>query len=229
MKKIIRPLLIVVLLITAVSLVIFLLSKYKITRVDCESQFGPCSQSIADNLNKFSDKSLTTSLRSSKEYLKKERRVSQFSIRFLLPSTIKVYVVEKKAAAALGKASLDKYLIVDSSGTVLGVDKSTLLPVVNVVDEELIYAEGAVLPENLIFAVNLTEYMYSYYSTKLTTLYKDRVEIRLNDGKLIIFPTIGEQDVLMGALNLILSRLNNESSEIRIGEIDLRYKNPIIR
>ena len=49
---------------------------------------------------------------------------------------------------------------------------------------------------------------------------------------LVRFSLEGDIDVLAGSLRLIFSRLNDETTGIRMGdvsEIDLRFKNPVIR
>lgn len=224
--KLILALVLVILLLIAAYILLFRVS---LAEVECESQFGPCSQSIDEALGKLSGKPIIPTVRRMQDYLGKEKRIKQYSIRFLVPSKLKAYIVEKKGAAALGKIGLNNYFIVDEEGVVLGKEKSTFLPMINVVDGDLTYGPGSKVSDKLKFAVELTSYMFSVYATKLSTLYEDRIEIVLGSGIKVIFPTNGEIDVLLGSLNLILSRLNNPSSEIRIGEVDLRYKNPIIR
>ena len=53
--------------------------------------------------------------------------------------------------------------------------------------------------------------------------------VKIAGGVKVIFPLEGDIDVLLGSLRLILSQLNNDEREIRIGSIDLRFENPVLR
>lgn len=207
-----------------------LLENLRVGSLVCQSQFGPCSQPVQERLNKLRGRSVLEVSGLIKKELSSDRRVSKFSIRYIIPETVMVYIVEKKAEVAMGRQGFDGYVLADSEGYVLSVEKNTSLPVINVASgEDINFIPGAKVSDNLFFAQRIMKYIFALYTVKLAVYYNDRIEVRLNSGPKIIFPKEGDVEVLIGSLSLILSRLNNREGEIRMGEIDLRYKNPIIR
>ena len=230
MKKVPR----IVLYIAALVLLgfgVFVFFKYlKISRIRCESQFGPCSESVETKLGELQGYGILETFTRVNKTLKEDRRISEYSVRYIIPNTLSVYVIEKKSVIALGKQGTDRFVILDKDYKVIGIEKSTFLPIVNVSSSEGIdFGLGSDIPSSLLFAAKIGKEMFMVYGVKLSVVYNDRVEVKLTNGPKVIFPLGGEIDVLMGSLNLILSRLNNASGEIRIGEVDLRYKNPVIR
>ncbi len=225
-----KALLIVIPLIALGLLIFFGLRNLKISSVVCESQFGPCSSGVSTKTDRFRGTNVLEAFSGLKKELAKETRVSSFSIRFTLPASLKIYVIEKKGVVAIGKQGVDSYLIIDKDGIVLGNEKTTLLPVISLNNgDDLSFRIGESLPKRLIFASSIARSMYKAYNVKLISIYEDRLETKVENGPKVIFPLDGDVDILMGSLTFILSRLNNADSELRIGEIDLRYKNPVIR
>lgn len=228
-KKLIYSILIIAALLALVLGGLLLFQALKVERIICASQFGPCATEIDAEIDKFQGLGIISALGQVKKTLGSDARVSQFSVRFIFPSTINVDIIAKKGEAALGQQGVDNFLILDKTGRVIAVEKTTSLPIINVNDgTDINYQIGASVPDNLIFALNLSRQIFAGYGVKLIIVEPDRIEVSLKSVK-VIFPTQGEVDVLIGSLNLILSRLNNAQGEIRMGEIDLRYKNPIIR
>lgn len=199
--------------------------RLKVEKIVCRSQFGPCSETLLQSLAKFRGVPAFEVIGSAKKTLSLDRKVSKFRVRYLFPETLAIDVVERKAEVALGKQGFDGYVLVDKDGYVLAVEKNTSLPIINVMDNQNInFLPGTKISDNLFFAEKLMKYIFTLYSVKLAVYYGDRVEAKLNSGQKVIFPISGDVEVLIGSLNLILSR-----GEIRMGEIDLRYKNPVIR
>lgn len=230
MKKNLRYILIFFLIVLVIIGIYFGLKEIKTKSINCESQYGPCSDSVNRDLEKYRGISISKSLSDIKKVLSKNNKVSEFSVRYIFPNMLSVYVVEKKGEVALGKQGVDEFIILDKTGQVIEKTKNTSLPIINITtSENTDYKLGSKVSENLIFALQLERLIFSSYGVKLISLYNDRIETKLNNGPKVIFPVEGEIDVLMGSLNLILSRLNNQTGEIRIGEVDLRYKNPVIR
>lgn len=230
MKKISKVVLSLSLIIALVAGIWFGAKYLKINKIICTSQFGPCSQSVQDTINKSRGIGIFESFDKVKKNLASDPRVSEYTVRFIIPNSLSAYVIERKGVVALGKQGVDKFLIVDNNYKVIGTEKNTLLPLVNINNGDAIdFNLGESLPDSLSFASNIERQMYALYGVKLATVYNDKIEVKLSSGPKVLFPLEGEIDVLMGSLNLILSRLNNASGEIRIGEVDLRYKNPVIR
>lgn len=139
-------------------------------------------------------------------------------------------LLKKKARSRLASRDFDGFVILDKDGNVISIEKGSSLPIINVANgQDINIKPGSKVPDNLFFAEQIERNVFAAYGIKLAILYTDRIEVKVENGPKVIFPTSGEVDVLMGSLSLILSHLNNANSEIRMGEIDLRYKNPVIR
>ena len=77
--------------------------------------------------------------------------------------------------------------------------------------------------------------MFSTYQVQDGEIIDSNLVVEVTGGRSVIFPLQGDKEVLMGSLNLILSRLNSEDEKSRIEGaenveiIDLRFKNPVLK
>ncbi|MEK7497673.1 MAG: hypothetical protein AAB656_02025 [Patescibacteria group bacterium] len=201
----------------------------KIKRIVCESQFGPCSEIITKKFQEFENKSLVKSRSDIANFLKKDIKVSRFSTRFELPDKIKVYVIEEKSFTALGRQGQEKYALINKNGEITSLESKTLLPTINLNnDSNFEFKIRDKVPGNIVFAASIAYEVFRQYQIRLVILNKDSIEVVIKGTK-VYFPTEGDIDELLGAMNLILSRLNNGDISFRMREVDLRYKNPVVR
>jgi len=225
-KSILLPIFCLLLL---VLLVIFIPRVIKIKKITCESQFGPCSEVISNGFLKFENNNLFLAQKGISDFLKKEVKVSRFSTRFEIPDNLKVYVIEEKAFVAIGRQGQEKYTLINKSGMVTSLETKTLLPTINLNDgSSFEFKIGEKVSSDILFASGITSEVFRQYQTRLVILNTDSIETTIKGTK-IIFPKEGDIDELLGAMNLILSRLNNENISFRMREVDLRYKNPVVR
>lgn len=206
-----------------------ILKTIKIEKVNCQTQYGNCS----DELNSLLNLTVTRDLKFSREYiadvLVNDLSVNDFLIKYRMPSTIDVELNLKKPTTAIKDVN-GLYYLVDKEGLIVAVTDETNLPYLS--SQETEYKVGSQLSAKNEFAVNIYQYLIYLFSIKEAKIEQDRLVALTDEGVKVIFPLEGEAKVLIGSLRLIFSRLNDGAEGIRmndISEIDLRYKNAILR
>ncbi len=198
----------------------------RITRIECSSQYGSCDAILADSLNISGNyKDVKKQIN---ELLDKNVRVSSYTVQYKIPSILKVELNLIKPKYAIRDLSNNCYLI-DKNGVVIEISKESNLPTLI---NNVTYSTGQKISDKDNFALQLIEKVSWVYSVPVGTIENGSLLIMLKEGILVRFPLVGDSDVLVGSLRLIFSRLNDESEGIRmneIREIDLRFKNPILR
>lgn len=221
-------------LVLLVIFVIFSIGKsLKINNFECKGQFGDCRVEIIDGLNKFSGHNFVIAKKNAGDYLDNQVSIKAHNVRFKFPDTLVVNVVELTPAFGLKSSASDLIALVSKSGIVLSHEDNTNVPVV-IIDTDLPQI-GQTVNEEQLFALSLVYDVYSSFRIKNSHISKDSLEFEYEDGIKVIAPLSGDREVLVGSLNLIKSQLNSIvqdsriESERNISEIDLRYKNPILR
>jgi hypothetical protein len=210
--------------------------------INCENQYGTCSQKLTETINDNIGLSLTETKQNLISYFNQSLQVDQYSFQYIIPDKLMVHVVEAKSVFAI-KANGNLYLA-DSNNYVISSVESSSLPTLTIDGDppEI----GSVLTGEVGFAGEL---LYTiYYSNQVTNAYLKDDGIYLNvNGIEVIFPKSGDIRVLAGSLNAILSKLRSDYENFKIEKnevnctcyvlnecrnsctIDLRFKNPVIR
>jgi len=211
----------------------FLLPRLIIIReVACESQFGGCSTLITQGLDSAKDLSFYDAKLKLTSILTQEILVKDFYIRYQAFDKISVSVLERKPKYALLDSVNKTVYLVDKDGKVLGTSDTSNLPKL-IFDRS--YKEGENVEDETRFSLDLIYELSSLYVYNEARLTNDGIAVKLVDGPNVILPTSGDKEILLGSLNMILRRLNREGQDSRIEnsvgvkEIDLRFKNPILR
>ncbi len=217
MKKIILAILLVFIILVG----IFLSERViKIRNFECTSQYGPCSSNVLDSIE-VDEGSLYQSKKAIREKLTNNRLIKDFDFRFIPPSTMTVFVIEKKAVVATGREGEGTYELITEEGDVLREVSETQLP--KIITREVIS------DKEIKFLSVLLRELSREDEVREGTVDKDSMVVKLSNGPKVILPLEGDPDVLLGSLELILSWLNREGEMTRIGIVDLRYKNPVLR
>lgn len=222
MKKNIYILVLILVLIAAGFVVT---RRVKVVNAKCESQFGPCSEEVKNIVSEEVGDSFFSAKKDLGRRLSESSRVEKYNIRFDLPESLVVEVVEKKPEVAL-KFAEDRYFLFDESGNSLGEVQKTALPLIEVRD----------VPSDADISnvVKLFIELFKYYDVSTGTLDKFGLTVKVRNVD-VIFPLEGEIDVLFGAMEVVLLQLNRSRENPTIDSagnlttIDLRYKNPVIR
>lgn len=193
----------------------------RIDKIECNSQFGPCTRNYQLGDYSFVKKQIESDL--SKDIV-----VSSYLIQYKIPSTIKIDLSLKKPKYAI-KNLENIYYLIDKEGVVLEISNQSDLP--NLVSDTN-YVLGQKISESNQFALKLLEKIRIVNTVGGAEIKNNVFEVRIENGILIKFPLEGDVDYLVGSMRLIFSRLNGGTNGIKmedIKEIDLRFANPVIR
>ena len=193
----------------------------KITKIECLTQYGLCSDDLTKNVNSVLGRPLIIAKRELKKILKNYALAQKYSIRFKLPSILRTDIILAKPKFAIGKGDGSKSVLVDKGGFVLEEVSETNLPRILISGE--LPGVGEKVKEDKFFALNLVYGIYYLYQVKVGEIDVDRLIVNFPNGVKVIFPLEGDRDTLLGSLKLVFAKAEN------VKEIDLRYKNPIIR
>lgn len=202
---------------------LFLIPKFiKIRKVVCDD----CTKSIQFDLQKLTNK------KDIEKYLKNNLYVKNYEIRYQIPDIYKIEIQINSPKYAIYNNSITKFYLIDKNGMVIDVVSSTSLPSISITKIDL--KNGEKISDQYLFILKILERVNYLYSVKTAILddNKEFVTFNLPDGIKVFFPTSGDIDYLVGSLRIIYSRLNQEEKDSKINnirEIDLRFKNPVIR
>lgn len=202
----------------------------QINEVVCRSQFGPCTL-FGDKLSELAGKSLYETKREIKSVLLQEGSISDFSMQFKIPGTLEVAVIEKKPKFALKDSSSNLFALVDKEGKVLKIVEDSSLP--QVLTTGKLPNVGEKVKEEYFFALNIVYNVSASYAVVAGRIENNSLLVNVPQGYKVVFPLSGDTDVLLGALRLLIERLNDAGKDSRISEgiteIDLRFKNPVLK
>jgi cell division septal protein FtsQ len=225
-------------IVSIAAIIAFALPKvFIISKINCQSQYGPCGNQINDSLKNVEGNNYFSANRQLIELLSKNASVRTYQLRFSPLHTLNISIVERKPVFSINRNRTEgEYYLVDEDGVVISRQESSSIPVLILEDDNGINI-GDTLQSQIIFAAKIQSDMDRIYTTRIGLIHNDALETSLPNGITVIFPTVGEKDILLGALELILSRLNSRTQDSRIGSsqfimpkiIDLRFKNPVLK
>lgn len=208
---------------TFICVIIFVFFKFvRIKNIKCSSQYDACDKDLVTSINNLKSKNENVlSMRSDLQNLvKKDKNVLQYRIDLNLPFDLRVYIVERNAIAAFSLAN-GEFALIGMDGTILENVKETSLPKIT----SYYNLNG----EELGFVSNLMDDLNRIYKVGSGKVDANGFEVDGIKERNVIFPLSGDRDVLLGSLNLILSRLPSLKEASTIKFIDLRFKNPVLR
>ena len=210
----------------SIFLFVFLLPRLIIiTNIQCQ---GPqaCSVLLENKIKSTQNKNLSTSKTLLDNILKKELAVQSYNIRYIIPSTLIVYAIERKEALCFKEGS--KYAIVDSEGFITRIEDNTPNLIQIQLNQDHNLKVGQQIPDNLHFYQMILEDMFTMYHTKSAIEKDNDLVINVNNLE-IIFPQSGDEKVLVGSAKASLSWLNKQKSAFTMNTLDLRFKNPVLK
>lgn len=228
--KYLKPLFLVVVLAALVSTLFLPARLIRINKLDCHSQYGECNSLILDKIRPLMGKPLGETKDKIAKILKNERQISSFSLQFRLPDVLRVDIIVRKPSFALKSSAQNLYGLIDKEGIVLGTAQSTNLPTLLISDP--LSPPGKALGKEELFGLEITQDLFYLYQVDSGQIIDGTLVFELPEGPKAIFPLEGDREVLVGSLRLILSGLNSQKQGLRIEsvkEIDLRFKNPVLR
>jgi cell division septal protein FtsQ len=210
-------------LVGVIAVLILILSPFFITqflinvKIECQSQFGECPPELNSKLKNQNSKNLWQSKSEVTKIVKTDSLVSDFSMQYKLPNILLVNLIVKKPLYAIKDSSTGKIFSVDKDGKILSEISSTSLPLV---------VQDGQTPN--IFALKLILGVYQMYQVGYGTITNDALVVDIPHGLRVIFPLEGDSEVLLGGLRLIYAKITTDYLGT-YSQIDMRYKNPVLK
>ena len=204
----------------------------KIWEISCESQYGPCNRAVQDEISSYQGKSLAEFKKGLSVFFKSQPGIKEYLFQFKLPNRLIVNIIEAKAKYAIGNKEKKVFTLVDKDGVSLRIDSSTNLPVL--ISSGNPPNIGEKVKAGDLFALEIIYRMFSLYQVKEGRLENEALKVSLPSGIEVVFPLAGDRDELIGALEVILTRLKSAPKDSKIDyasvkKIDLRFKNPVLQ
>jgi cell division septal protein FtsQ len=198
-----------------------------IRKIDCISQYGSCNSSLNDSISKVKKGNMIDTDNNLKNVLENNIFVKEYRMRYSFPDKLILNVIERNPSYALTDSSFQKYLLLDKSGLILNEVDMTSLPTIIV--DEIRLKPGDRVEKNQLFALNIIQSIYTTYKPKSAKIENNSLLVELEDNLKIIFPLEGENDLLVGSMFFILSKLKKDEAGVgNIAVIDLTYKSPVL-
>lgn len=202
----------------------------KISNIVCVSQFGECHKELVDSFVLATGRDYKIVKKYLEDILNNDSRVDSYLIQYRIPSTVKVEINSKKPKYSIYSRTNQKTYQIGEDGTLLSETSSSDLLKISV--DGLETNLGEKISNEYLNASLIMEYLNFLFSIKEGEVQKNILKVQSNDGVSILIPLDNDINLMIGSLRLIFSRLNDGSEGIRmsdIREIDLRFKNPILR
>ena len=211
----------------------FLLPQLLITirNIDCENQFGKCSNEINEKLEFIKGEKLLSEDRHIKNVLENDFRVKEYQLHFNFPDNYKISVIERKPKFAVTNESKSWFAQIDSEGYVISVVETSNLP--SVITDAPVPTTGNKLDKRLLFALELVYFVSNRYQVYSGKLVDNSLSLIIKPFREVLLPLEGEKEIILGQLIFltgnsereILNKLENSGNIT----LDLRYKNPVLK
>lgn len=221
-----------ILLLGFVFLTFFIPGKIiEINQIICLTQYGECPDHLNLKLQKSNPKNLSSIKKEINKILKDDFLVAEYSTQYKIPNTLKVNIIIRKAVFAINQKETSNYSLIDSNGWVVGIASESSLPKIST--EGKLKNVGEKIDDREMLALNLIRGVFNMYQVSLGEVKNDTLTVALPGQLTVIFPLGGSSEnydvsYYLGLLRLILSKIESESPG-KYYEIDLRFKNPVLR
>lgn len=198
----------------------------KIHEIECLTQFGKCEETLQAKFSRDLGQSLYASQKNFHNAIKSEIVITDSRSQFIFPNKLKIYLVLKTPKFAI-EVNQNAYALVGEEGFVISILPATDFPFLR--GNFPNYSVNQKVEDGTLFALKILENLNYLYKLKLGQLTDSSLHIELEDGTRVIFPLEGNIKALVGSLRLLLDQKDELYQKLVYREIDLRYKNPIIR
>lgn len=196
-------------------------------KTECISQFGGCPGEIYGMIKNFDGKSLSVAKSGINKNLKNNSLVSDYSIQYKAPNILLVNLIVKKPFYAIHDPDSGKYASIDENGNVLSISQGSALPTLIAKVDPL--DVGVNVGTEKLFALKIILGVYEMYQVREGKIIDGGLTVELPPRFNVIFPLQGDAEVLLGSLRIIYSRISQDDISGKYKEIDLRFKNPVLR
>lgn len=201
----------------------------KVRTVSCEADGSiQCSSLLFEKLSAFQGNRLFQSERKIRNTLSSEPEVLSYAVKTSPLGDITVRITLREGSIALKPESSNTYTLYTKDGILVKEAAQTSLP--TVVLKEQISTEA------VPFVAALSYQLTTILPISQMTVEGESLKVVLRDNRILIYPLQGDIDVLLGStlitfsqLNLTEGKLIIDRQAVVIREIDLRFKNPVLR
>lgn len=216
-----------------------------INTIICSNQYGDCSENIKKELETIKGESWHSTNDRILDTVQNTFRINEINTQYVFPNTLKVNIIEARYKFIVENNDGERSAIVDQNGNVLTDAKNSNLPVLKIAD---VNDFGNKVDEDIFFAGNLLFDLYYSKNVESAILENDGIYLNVDGKYNVIFPVMGDRELLIGSLNAIIFRLNTASLDSTIDKedncekgcyvfneckdictVDLRFNNPVIR
>lgn len=200
-----------------------------ISRVDCKSQYGVCSDQIF-NETSYLGKSYQTIRKDLGGNLPSNPLVESYRTTFKFPNSLLLEIVEKKPIFALKLINNKLYAQIYQDGQVVKIVEENALPHIEV---GMLPKQNSHVSDEILFALRLVAEVSKSYDVVSSKIVDEALVLEIENYQ-VIFPTTGDIEVLLGSFYTIYNQLNNAELGLIIGDrnlslIDLRFENPVLK
>jgi len=202
----------------------------KISKIECSTQFGDCSTDLQNSLNNYVGYNYKITKKSVGEYLGSNLLIESYLLQYKIPAQMKVELIIKKPKSVIQNTADGKYYLVSSDGVVIDTKDQTDL--IKLVVSSGSLKIGDTIDSKYKFALQILDNLNYLYAINSGLIENNLFKIKNSEGITVILPLDGDTSFYIGSIRLIFSRLNKAEEGIRmdeVKEIDLRFKNPVIR
>lgn len=206
------------------------ITQIRIKKIHCRNQYDTCSSQLSSFVKVLEGEKLLEVQRSLGAGLRQDFQIDDYLIQYKFPNELEVDLIEKKAVYALHFSGQENMSFVDDSGVVLSFQKETSLPIVT--NGGIPKNIGETVSDEELFALRLMRDIFLLYQIRVGEIKDGAFFVKTADKKNVIFPLKGDREVLISSINLILSRWKDLGPDFDLSsvtEIDLRFRNPVIR
>ncbi len=212
----------------SVCLVFIFLSPFFIkVKINCKTQFGACPERVLSKIDAFNGNSLFTAKKNIRKILSSDFTISNYSLQFKLPNILETYIVVKKPFAALVDRNSKKVALIDEEGKILFFGSDSTLPTVTA--DSIDRKEGQRITDRDFFALKIIAGVFQMYQIRTGEMNSESLVVELLPQIRVIFPLYGDSNILLGSLRLIYSKISEPGNIGKYSEIDLRFKNAVLR
>lgn len=219
-------------LLLGIVLIIVLLSGLffiKVRSVTCTTQDkNVCPNQTNTALSLLKGSRLLGAEKRARAILSSKAEVKDFKIQTSILGDISVSITLREASIALKPDSSDTYTLYTKDGIVVREDKNTTLPFITLKEQ--------IPSESVPFVVQLGFELTTMLPTKELVIEGSSLKVVLRDDRMLYYPLSGDLDLLLGSTIATFSQLNLSDGKLiidrkatTIREIDLRFKNPVLR
>jgi hypothetical protein len=195
--------------------------------IECRSQFGPCPDEINSKLYKLSGKNLFQAKTLASKYLKTDIQVEDYSLQFKIPDALLISLIINKPEFAIRDKSKGHLGLVDKEGKIISLSSSSSLPTVEVLSKDITI--GAKVERREFFALELMRGIWQMYQVVTGEVQDESLVVELPGSIRVILPLDGDLQVLLGELRLVYGKIASPDLAGKYSQIDLRFKNPVLR